>query len=91
MKGFAIREGLAFRQLGDSTVIVDPKTNKIHTLNEVGSFAWSAIESGTTDVDRIVAAMVEAFEVSEGQARKDLEAFLSELREKDLISFTDGD
>jgi Coenzyme PQQ synthesis protein D (PqqD) len=56
----------------------------LFVLNEVGQWAWSRLD-GTRSVDHLVAGIMDEFEVPQEQARRDLEAFLSELKAAGLV------
>ncbi len=54
------------------------------TLNETGAFLWKLLEE-QTDVDALVQAMTEEFEVDETTARAHIEAFVKKMKELDLL------
>ena len=56
-------------------------------LDTTGEFIWSQI-SQPTDVDRIVGAMVETFEVDPDICRADAVRFLHQLRDAHLVDLT---
>lgn len=85
MREYKGRDELAYRQIEEQMVIVDPRGGILHTLNEVGCFAWNQMEQGNTTLAGLTEAVVREFEVSEGQARQDLETFLGELESKALL------
>lgn len=67
---------------GDSILVpvtgIDNKFDGLITLNETGIFIWKQLEAGK-DADGIVAALLEEYEVSEEQARKNVTDILSQL------------
>lgn len=58
--------------------------NQILSLNETGAFLWNILKEGA-EPDELAAPLVEEYEVDEATARKDVEIFLSRLREKGLV------
>ena len=87
--GYEIRDDLAFRQLDDTMVIVDPQGGVLHTLNAVGCFIWDQLSKGAVQRDELVSRIVKEFEVEPAQARGDLETFFAELVAKDLLRFAE--
>ena len=86
MREYKVRADLAFRQIEDQMVIVDPRGGIMHTLNEVGCFAWQQMDEGNTTLAGLIEAVVQQFEVDEGHARQDLQGFLGELEGKELLA-----
>jgi hypothetical protein len=72
------------RPFDDATFLVDAAHAQLHELNEVGSLIWSLCD-GQHSSQQIAQAVVEAFDVTLEEALRDTEAFLSQLREKDLL------
>lgn len=89
-KKYLIRQDLAYRQLADQMVIVDPRGGVLHTLTEVGCFTWQQMEKGNHTASGMVTAITSEFEVEEDQAREDLARFLGELESKGLVSAEAG-
>ena len=54
------------------------------SLNEVSRVIWSCLEQGAQPQD-MVTAVTETFDVSPEEAARDIEAFLSRLRELNLL------
>lgn len=83
-------ESVAFRKIGSETALV-PVANEVGdldsllTLNETGSFIWGAID-GSTTLESILGRLLDEFDVDEAKARSDIEGFISELMELDLIA-----
>lgn len=50
------------------------------TCNEVGAFIWKVLE-GETDMEGLVAAILEEFDVDAATALNDAEEFISKLKE----------
>jgi Coenzyme PQQ synthesis protein D (PqqD) len=58
--------------------------NSLYTLNEVGSVLWDFMTEGHT-LTEMVQRVCDEFEVTTGQARSDIEAFLDSLLEEKLV------
>jgi hypothetical protein len=58
--------------------------NSLYTLNPVGSLLWDFMSEGHT-VAEMVERVCEEFDVTSGQAQKDIEEFLDSLVEEKLV------
>lgn len=84
-----IKENYMLRKVADCFVVVPigaavAEFNGMINLNEVGAFLWRQLESDTTP-EAVLAAMLEEYEVDEAVAKADLDKFINELKEADLI------
>lgn len=74
---------------GEILVIPVGKTaltlNGMIILNPVSKVIWESLEKGA-EYEEILEAVTDAFDVSEQEARTDLDEFLEELRKQDLLS-----
>jgi len=77
------REDLLERPLQDELALFDVERGAVHTLNPSATIVWKALQTGS-DMGELVAALVEAFEVSEAEAAEGVEAALTQLVEADL-------
>jgi hypothetical protein len=76
----------AFRSVADEgCLVVVPTAGTVEVLNPIGGKVYELLDGKHTE-DDIVRALVEEFDVSETQARTDLQAFLDELRAKDMLA-----
>lgn len=60
------------------------KFNGMIMLNQVSKLIWNCLEQ-ETDLDSLTAAVTEHFDVSEETARADIQRFLQQLRQADLL------
>ena len=82
---FKRAEHLAWRNLGEHTIVIDSRVNKeVHHLNEVGTFLWNLCD-GTNSLDHIKSKLIEEYEIDSSTANSDVEQFLSELKNKSLL------
>ena len=71
---------LTTTKLVDGTgVILDVDTLQVFTLNETGMFLVEAMGEGVDERDELVARLVATFEVEDGVAADDVDAFIGEL------------
>jgi hypothetical protein len=75
------------RIVSDEAVIVLPKKGQVKVLNEVGARIWSLID-GVRTVREIVAIINIEFAVSEEEAKIDTSEFLTQLAEREIITFS---
>lgn len=85
-----IKENYMLRKVADCYVVVPigaavAEFNGMINLNDVGAFLWRQLENETTP-EAVLAAMLEEYEVDEAIAKADLERFINELKEADLIA-----
>lgn len=77
---------VAARTIGGRALILDPRTDALQRLNEVGSFIWDRIVERRFDRDGLLAAVLDAFDVEPEAAAADLDEMLAELESRDLIA-----
>jgi hypothetical protein len=78
--------GNAFQSIGEEGgLVVVPEHSKVEVLNPVGSKIFSMLD-GNHSRDEIVRAIVDEFDVTEDQAKQDLEQFLLELKKSELLA-----
>lgn len=84
-----IKDNYMLRKVADTFVVVPvgdavADFNGMINLNSVGAFLWSQLEVDT-DFDAVLKAMLEEYEVDEATAKADLEMFIKELEESNLL------
>ena len=77
------------RQVMDETVAVPVgqsalQFNGMILLNDVSRVIWNCLEQGA-DLEKIVTAVTEAFEVDAAEARADIVEFVEKLQQMQLI------
>ncbi len=82
----SIAPGIIWRMLDDDAVLVSPRVGKVRVLNGVGTVVWQLLAENKSTAE-IEAHLVENFEVSLSQAREDLQAFLSDLEQRGLLTW----
>ena len=84
-----LRGEFIVRQVVDQTIAIPVgqtalALNGMIVLNDVSKVIWNCLEQGA-ELETIVTALVDAFEVSAGQAREDILEFLDKLRNAQLL------
>lgn len=64
--------------------LYDPDTGDTYPLNPVGAFVWKCLDSGCS-IGQIVDKLSEEFDTDSSSVIEDLEAFLSNLKDKGFI------
>lgn len=85
-----IKDNYMLRKVADTFVVVPvgdavSEFNGMINLNEVGAFLWRQLESETT-FDAVLKNVLSEYEVDESVAKTDLERFIKELEEANLIA-----
>ena len=68
-------------------LLFDPSNGRMLCMNHTGVFVWEKSD-GKSTLEDIAAGMVEDFDVSRDDARKDCMLFLKELEEAGFIGYT---
>ena len=84
-----LRGEFVVRQIMDDVVVIPVgetalQLNGMILLNAVSKVIWECLEQDT-DLDRIVTAITDAFEVSAQEARADTQGFLEKLRNLQML------
>lgn len=84
-----IKEGFLLREVAGSHIVVpvgkaEMDFNGMMTLNPVGAFIWSALETDATE-EAIVQKVLETYEIDEATAARDVHAYIEKLRGAGLI------
>ena len=75
----------AFRKIGDDGgLVVLPGRAEVKVLNPVGIAVYALLD-GTRDLDALSQAIAEQFDVEPDTARRDVEAFVDDLRQAGMI------
>ncbi|OGS19268.1 MAG: hypothetical protein A2219_04400 [Elusimicrobia bacterium RIFOXYA2_FULL_50_26] len=67
--------------------VVDSRNSTLHELSETGSFIWKLLEKGEKP-DKIARQITDAYEVSLGEASRDVDEFMQQLQTYGLIAKT---
>ncbi len=83
-KKLARNPDLPYQKILEEVLIVAPRERKVHRLNEVAAHVWLTLEQPRS-FDDLARSVTEVFNVDEKTAKKDLTAFVTELKEKGLV------
>jgi len=72
------------RSLGDGQVIMAPSGDTTHSLEEIGVFIWNQLD-GQKNLQNVLDAILEEYDVNEDEARTDLLEFVAQMQASDLI------
>ncbi|HJJ55691.1 MAG TPA: PqqD family protein [Methanocorpusculum sp.] len=83
MYAMRIKEGFELRQVcGQNIIIASGRSNidfsKVINMNESASVMWRAVEGRDFEIDDLVNALTEAYDVDRQQALKDAQVILNE-------------
>ncbi|HSH40901.1 MAG TPA: PqqD family protein [Arenicellales bacterium] len=84
MSTYKIADNVLFQEVDGESVLLSLDKGCYYGLDELGTRIWKLIDRDL-DSDQVVAAIVEEYEVEPEQARRDLDAFLSDLEQSGLI------
>ena len=84
-----IVEGYILKNIADSYVVVPIGSRSVDfssiiSVNDTGAFIWKQLETETTP-EKILKNMLEQYDVSEEQAKADIDAFIEKLQEAELL------
>jgi hypothetical protein len=90
INGYLVRDDrVVWRDIAGEVVIAERDNSKIRTLNKVASLIWS-LSDGTRQMDDIITAICDKFEISWAQAQADSDEFCRLLLAEDLIKLQDA-
>ena len=84
-----IKKELIKREIAGDTILVPVgktvyDSNGLFVLNELGAFVWDLLPNVETQ-DEICQAILNEYEVSEEDAKRDVAEFMDKLRQLDVI------
>jgi len=83
---YCINSNVAWREVDGKVAIVAPLSQELVILNHSASWLWQLMAEDPMSRLDLQSALMEKFNLDETQAAQDVDAFLEELREKDLIN-----
>jgi hypothetical protein len=73
-----------WREIEDELVVVDVPSSTYLSANQSAALLWSALARGTTR-DALIEQLVAAFGLERERASEDVDAFLADLEQRDLL------
>lgn len=80
---------VAYRLIDGTAVTVGGSDAKLRTLNDAGTMVWQ-LADGTLTISQIADRLCERFEVERPLALKDVEAFVSDLSSKGMVTLSES-
>lgn len=71
-------------EIDEEVVMMNLKTGKYYGMDAIGSRIWELIEE-KIQVKKVIETLLEEYDVSEEQCRKDVLAFFDELNAQNLV------
>ncbi len=78
------RDGVTWQQVDGHVVVLDLRSSLYLELNPAGSLLWNALLDGAPD-DQLPGVLVDAYGLPAETAQRDVEAFLEQLRQQQLL------
>ena len=78
-------EEVLYQPLDDGAVMLNLNNEQYYGLGDVGARLWQLLDEHA-DLELVVTAMLEEYDVEEGVLRTDLAKFLDELQDVGLLS-----
>lgn len=84
-----LKTGFVLKNIGDNYIVVPVGAQTVDfrcmiTLNETGAFLWKLLENEQTE-ETLIGALLGEYEVTEDIAKKDVAAFVDNLRNSALL------
>ena len=77
-------QGLPWQIIDEKAVILDPRNQKVHELNEVGSFIWEKLD-GENDAEAISNLLTEDFDCELSVIATDIQEFCDSLVAEGIV------
>ncbi len=77
-------QGLPWQIIDEKAVILDPRNQKVHELNEVGSFIWEKLD-GENDSEEITNLLVQDFDCELAVVASDIQEFCEGLVAEGIV------
>jgi len=77
-------DGVLVSEVDDEQVLLDTDAGTYYGLNAVGTVLWDALQEPRS-VEELVALTAEEFDVSSAECRDDVQSFVTDLDEADLV------
>jgi hypothetical protein len=71
----------------DGSVLINLQSGKVFSLNGVGAKVWTMLEEGTS-FDGVLDALSREYSVPKAEVRNDLDDFIKDLAQKNLLQMT---
>jgi hypothetical protein len=75
---------IAWREVEEEVVVLDLRSSQYLTLNGTGAFLWAMLDRGAS-AEALTEGLAGEWEVDRATAAQDVEVFLRQCQEADLI------
>lgn len=79
-----LNDGLRIQRVAGESILLDAASERVHQLNEVGTFILDRCD-GTRTVGRIVAEVVEHYDVPDATATRDATELLDTMKTLGIV------
>jgi hypothetical protein len=77
-------DDVVWQELDDEVVVFNRASSRYLRINASAVILWRRLEGGAS-LDDLVSALLDAFDIDESTARRDVEAFVAAVREHELL------
>lgn len=81
---FRTADRVVATEQADTTILLDLRSGRYHTLNPVGGLIWSVLATGAS-MDRVITRVREEFDAPDEQLTNDVVEFVGNLLSAKLI------
>jgi|YNPMSStandDraft_1061717.scaffolds.fasta_scaffold00071_4 hypothetical protein len=78
------KPNITFSTIDDEVVLIHPENGNYYSFNKVGSYIWICLEK-PINIEQLEQSLMLKYDVSKEQCKKEVEEFLNQLIEKNLI------
>ncbi|MBY0314999.1 MAG: PqqD family protein [Bdellovibrionales bacterium] len=78
------KEKLPWQRIDDQVIIIHPKNQKVHELNEVASFVWQKLD-GQVQLSEIITTVFDEFEDVPTSVHMEIEQLMSDFQKEGLV------
>lgn len=80
-----VQDAVEWRRVEGEIVALDLRDSMYLSINASGTVLWPLLVDGT-DQDTLVDELLDTYDIERPAAERDVDAFLSMLRERDLVT-----
>ncbi len=78
------KSNITFSIIDEEVVLIHPESSNYYSFNKVGSYIWMCLETPMS-IEQLEKKLLQKYDVSEEQCKKEVDYFLNELIEKKLL------
>jgi len=85
---YAIPGHVSYRRAGDEVFVYNRKSGRIYSFSDTGGFLWLRLAEGRA-ISSLPELIVDAYTIDNETAKHDIEKFISDLQDKELLVSVD--